>query len=338
MALTVNMSPYNTAGNQVFGVNGQNKTDRKTFFAAESNLVNDPIAQKRKDAQKKAWKIISDAWEQDKAVDADIAERKEIYSTNKAQFEKASAELAAVGNEKNALKEYYEIDPESDEQKNLELMERYQDQKKGLINGEMLSEEECARAEALMGQPLTDYQARALELNDIEGDWEIRYRDSKKIMDNMVDDIKDIEIELLQSNPMQDAKASADAVMEAASKDIMATIIQDAKEKVDETMEETEKKAEEAAEEKEEKEEELEEIRVERAIQRAIIEGTREAVLEAKEETEKEDTPDVEIGDIALMTKQGTHMEDAKQNLNDLKYEMKLMEADLKGIKIDEEL
>ncbi len=338
MALTVNWSPYSAADNQVYGANGQNKTDRKTFFAGESNLVNDPIAQKRKEAREKAWKLISDAWEQDKAVDADIAERKEIYNTNKKQLEKASSELAAIGSEKNALKEYYEIDPESDEQKDLELMERYQDQKKGLLSGEVLSKEEEERAEALMEQPLTDYQARALELNDIEGDWEIRYRDSKKIMDNMVDDITNIELEMLQSNPMRDAKASADAVMEAASKDIIGTIIQDTKENVDEMMEETEKKAEEAAEKKEEKEEELEEIRVERAIQKAIIEGTREAALDAKEEAKKSDTPDVEISDIALMTKQGTHMEDAKQNLNDLKYEMKLIEADLKGIKIDEEM
>lgn len=338
MALTVNWSPYNAADNQVYGTNGQNRTDRKTFFAGDSNLVNDPIAQKRKEAREKAWKLISDAWEQDKAVDADIAKRKAIYDTNKEQLAKASSEISSVRNEKNALQEYYEIDSESDEQKDLELMERYQDQKKGLINGEMLSLEECERAEALMGQPLTDYQARALELNDIEGDWELRYRDSKKIMDNMADDIRDIELELLQSNPMRDAKASADAIMEAASKDIIDTIIQDTKKNVDEMMEEAEKKAEEAAEKKEEKEEELEEIRVERAIQRAIIEGTREAALEAKEEAEKSDAPDIEISDIALVTRQGTHMEDAKQNLNDLKYEMKLLEADLKGIKIDDGL
>lgn len=338
MALTVNWSPYNTVDNQVYGANRQNRTDRKTFFAGDSNLVNDPIAQKRKEAREKAWKIISDAWEQDKAVDADIAERKEIYNTNKKQLEKASSELAAIENEKNALQEYYEVDPESDEQKDLELMERYQDQKKGLLSEEVLSKEEEERAEALMEQPLTDYQARALELNDIEGDWELRYRDSKKIMDNMTDDIKNIELELLQSNPMRDAKASADAVMEAASKDIIGTIIQDTKENVDEMMEETEKKTEEAADKKEEKEEELEEIRVERAIQRAIIEGTREAALEAKEEAEKSDVPDVEIGDIAMVTKQGAHMEDAKKNLNDLKYEMKLLEADLKGIKIDDGL
>lgn len=339
MALTVNVNNQAATDNQMTraAAERQKKTQkRKTFFAGNTNL--DPIAQKRKEAQEKAWKVITGAWKQDQAFDADVEKRRELYDKNNEALALANKELDFIRDERAAMTEYYEIDPDSQEQKDLELMERYQDQQKGLVNGEKLSLEENERAQQLMAQPLTDYQTRALELNDREGVWEQRARDAKINMSNMVEDIKDMNLANLQSTPMQDAKHTADAIMAAASEEIIGMIVKDMKENVDETMEETKEKIEENAEKKEEQEEELAEVKLERAIQRAMIEGTQDAVREAEAEIKKKNTVNIDTDDVSKVTQQNSNVSDAQQKLQDLAHEMKLIESDLKGIKVDEQV
>lgn len=336
MALTVNVNHQAAAEQPMTRAAAermQKTQSRKTFFVGNTNL--DPIAQKRKEAHEKAWKVITNAWKQDQKLDADVETRKALYDKNREALALANDELEAIRNDRAALTEYYEIDPDSQEQKDLELMERYQDQQKGIVNGEALSMEELEHAAELMEQPLTEYQSRALELNDREGVWEQREKEARLNMGNMLEDIKDINLARLQSSPMQDAKHTADSIMDAASKEIMGMIVKDTKEKVDETMEETKEKVEENAEKKEEQEEELAEIKMERAIQRAMIEGTQDAVREAEAEIKKNNTPDVATDEISKVTQQSSNMGDAQQKLQEIMHEMKLIESDLKGIKVD---
>lgn len=339
MALTVNVNNQTAAETQMTRAAAQKQQKaqkRKTFFVGNTNL--DPIAQKRKEAQSKAWRVISSAWEQDQAFDADVEKRKTLYDKNKEALAQANDELNSIKDQRAAMMEEYEIDPDSQEQKDLELMERYQDQQKGLVSGERLSLEEYERAQELMEQPMTDYQTRALELNDREGVWEQRARDAKINMNNMVEDIKDMNLASLQSTPMRDAKHTADAIMEAASEEIIGMVVKDMKENVDETMEETKEKIKENAEKKEEQEEELAETKMERAIQKAMIEGTQDAVREAEAEIKRSNTPSIDTDEISEVTQQNSNMSEAQQKLQDLAHEMKLIEADLKGIKVDTEV
>ena len=92
-------------------------------------------------------------------------------------------------------------------------------------------------------------------------------------------------------------------------------------------MDEAKEKADEAMKEKEEREEKLDEMKLERAIERAMIEGTDEAVEEAERIKRQNDSPDIQMTDMVDLSDGA-----------DIKSSMKVLEADLKGIKVDEKV
>ena len=110
------------------------------------------------------------------------------------------------------------------------------------------------------------------------------------------------------------------------------------KEHIDEKAEEAEEKAEKKAEKEEIKEEKLEDIREMKALQKAMIEGTKEAREEAEARHRENQAPDMPIDELIEITKTNTQTQKAQKVLDEIKYSMNLLEADLKGIEIDEEV
>jgi hypothetical protein len=104
-------------------------------------------------------------------------------------------------------------------------------------------------------------------------------------------------------------------------------------------MEEVQEKAEENAEKKEEKDEQIEERKLEQKIKEAIAEGSKEALEEAKAEERRSESQDMELGDIMQMTENDATatVSQTSDSLAEIKSNMKLLEADLKGIKVDEQ-
>ena len=83
-------------------------------------------------------------------------------------------------------------------------------------------------------------------------------------------------------------------------------------------------------------EEKLDEMKLERAIERAMIEGTDEAVEEAERIKRQNDSPDIQMTDMVDLADSADLKKSVDQNLGDIKSSMKVLEADLKGIKVDE--
>ncbi len=307
MSLTINANMANYIENGTLFTEKAEQGNRKSFFAGNSNLANDPIAEKRKEAQEKAWKVVSDAWDADKAIDKSIEDRQNHYNEMLEIVKEAQSHLKDINAQVDTLKEEYGVTEEM-------TFKDWPD----------------------------EYKQRYLELNKQASAFKKEIYDAQKYMKDDIADIKAIAQERLKSDPMLDAQKTADAIEAAANEEIIGMAIQQAKDHIDEKMEEAEEKAEEKAEEEEAKEEKLELQREIRELQKAIAEGTKEAVAEAAAEAEarrhENESLDLPLDELMKLTQMNTETDKAQKTLDEIKYSMNLLEADLKGIEIDEEI
>lgn len=313
------------------------KEKRKSLFAGDFQLTNDPVEQRKKLAQKQALKVVRDAWENDQTVNQSIEERRSHYQQMKVLRDEATEEAARLSEAEKNLQEQYGVSDDSKEQQDLELLEKYQDYKNGVTTNP-LTKEEMEQVSELIKQPLTEYQKRALELNAQAGKFKIDARDARLAMKDDVADVKSILLEKLKSNPMLDAQKAAEEIWKAANEDLIGMAVEEAVEHLEEKMEEQEEKAEKSAEEQEEKDEQLEELREKRALEQALIEKTKEAVERAEAEHRRNESPDLDLEELLDATKMNQQSTDVKASLNEIKSSMNLLEADLKGIQVDEEI
>ena len=136
------------------------KKDKSKVFAGDLNLIDDPVTKKRKEAQQKALKVVKDAWDIDRSIDADIQERRDHYDKMKTLYSEAQDEVLKINDQKKALREQHMVEPDSQEQKDLELLEKRQVCMSGKFNIE-LTEEEWKRCEEIDKAGLTNYQEQA---------------------------------------------------------------------------------------------------------------------------------------------------------------------------------
>lgn len=339
MNLTIRANaPQNGEGNIIFNSQKTEQQEgRKSFFAGNTKLADDPIAQKRKEAQEKAWKVVKQAWESDKAVDRNVQARKDHYAEMETLRAESVKELSGIREAEAALKEACGVSEDSEEQQDLELLKKRQDIL-GRVTNEKLSQEEMERLAEIDKKGLTEYQKRALELNDVAGTLRKEINEYNRQMEDDVSDIKRIAIERLKSNPMVEAEKAAEDIKEAYNDEIIGMLMQESKEHIEEKLEEAEEAAKEKAEEKEKEEEQLEDIRELKALQEAVIEGTKEAIERAESKRRQNEAPDIELTDMIELAKPQQQTDEVKQSLNEIKNSMNLLEADLKGIKVDEEV
>lgn len=340
MSLTIfaggNINPENALGMEPDKVNNTKKNSG-TFFAGNSNLDMDPIALKRKEARKKAWDVVSSAWDSDKSIDETVQKSRDKYTEMRELEEEANNDLKRINDEMSALKEEYKIDPESQEQKDLELIIKYKDMQKD-PSAEKLSDEEMEQLGQIDMDNLTEYQNRMLELYEQKAEPEKNLEDAKKEIIKANKEITAIGIERLKKHVMVDANKDADVIMKAASDEIVGMVVEEGMDHADEKIEEVKEEAEKKAEEKEEKEEELQQIKEEKAIQEALIEGTKEAVDKAKAIERQGDTDNMDISEMVDLAVKNLNQTggDVAQSLDEIKNSMALLEADLMGIKVDE--
>lgn len=337
MNISIKAFDTGSVSNRLGHDNGQlgAKNQKQTLFGGDLSIANDPIALKRKEAQEKAWKIVKNAWANDMTVDESVQERREHYAQMEALRKEATESLADINDDKEVLRELYGVGADSQEQKDLELLEKEQDYKNG-VSFDAPTKEEMERLAELHQQPLTEYQERALELNNQAGNLKLQIEDANRRMRDDTSDLYSIRQERLKSKAMLEAQDAAEDIMETVNDEIIGMLLQEAKEHIDEKMEESKEKAEKAAEEQEEKEEQLEEVKLERAVQEAMIEGTKEAVEKAKAIQRQNEAPDMEMTEMVDIAKGSDVSKDVGQSLDEIKNSMKLLEADLKGIKVDQ--
>ena len=123
----------------------------------------------------------------------------------------------------------------------------------------------------------------------------------------------DMNIERLKSNPMVKAEKESEEILEAANKAIYGELVNEAKKHIEEKMEEAKEKAEKLAEKKEEEEERLEK---------------KEEKEEKLEDAQNKET-------IETLNSYNDPDPQIKKEIDEILDELKLIQEDLKGVKVD---
>ena len=296
------------------GGNGQDTQKRSAIFMGDLNIKKDPITQRKLYAQQKALKMVSDAWDVDRNIDNRISEIRNKLSQLQEEYAENLDRIAEGDARKEMLRQHYNVAPDSQEQKDLELLEKKADymrhpdevilteeerarlkeisgrlpdtqEESALLQRkadaekygltETFTEEEEALLRELEGVPLTEYQKRCLEIDEYQKIYEKRNDVIEDQIAGYNGSIRAMKLERLKFNEMTKAQNKAEKVMEAAGKEIVDMLIEESKDHVDEEMEEKKEEAEEKAEEKAEQEEKIENRKEDEAALEEHIEETQ---------------------------------------------------------------
>jgi len=312
MNIGINMNPLQRNDTSLFHVSTDNRSplaegEEKKSFSIAKKAVN-PIAERKAQAFEKARKIVSDAFEGEKKIDAEMQELRDLSAQLVEDNKEKLDQINGNKQEMSELQEYYGVQPDSQEQKDLELLMKKND---SLYDPSVrLTEEEQKRYEELMAEGKTEYQSRMME----------RYSENNRLNAEMQDNLAAIHAngsalrfikgERLKSNPIGEAEDAAEKVLDAESDTIMGMLVGDAMEHVQEELQEKVEDAEKLAEKAEVQEEQIQE--------------TQEKVEQQTEKAELSDPE--EIVEIQAQI---------QAEIDKVLEEMKLLAEDLKGNAID---
>lgn len=317
--------------------------NRKTsIFAGDFGMQNDALSMRKQRARKKALKIISDVWDSERKLDQNVVEMKDKVARLHRSMEDNLKVIAEDDAQKEALRQQYGVEKDSQEQKDLELLERAEDAMYDPENVK-LSEEEQKRLEELQDQPLTEYQQRCRKIDQHQRMFKQKNRDIDLMTEGYNSAIRSVKIERLKFSKMVGAQKKAEDIMEKASEDAINTLISESKDHVQEELEKPREEAKEEAEKKAEQEEKIEERKEQQAELEERIDRTQEKAEEQEtqrkeaEERSREDAEllegmlDVGIGGVG-------NSPGIKSEIKDMLHKMKVLEEDLKGSIVDEEV
>ncbi len=215
-----------------------------SIYAGNLGLTTDKIEQTRKQAQKKAMKVLTDELSNEKQLDDMVEEQKQKVAKLKEEMLGNAETLKDVREAKERYMAEYGLDKEGAKPTGEQMLE--------------LIEFNKAESELTRNNILAKEEAKAR---------------------NMA--VEDIMVERLKSHGMVDAQKEADDIMSSASEEIIGMLTDEAKNHVDETLEEQKEKAEEIKEKKEEQEEKLEEKR--ETPQQQAVSNTAETMGELQD-------------------------------------------------------
>ncbi len=301
----------------------KNKNNGNTIFTGDLGQklgTNSVIQQKRQNAQKQAIKLIGDAWDKDQKAVSNIDDMKQQKTDKLSEIQESLFYLEGIKKTKSNLQEEYAVDPDSMEQRDLELLEKYQNHLNGSAS-EKFTKEEIKRLSELQHIPRTEYQKKALELNGIAGEIHNKIYEAKQKYDGLSASIEDAILQQSKSQDMIKANNASDEIMEAAGNEILGILVEEVKENTDEKLEEDLEEANETAEQQEEREKRIEDAKENREEQEKLIKNDMDA-------------EQLEI-DINIQKKASDYKSEAQKKIRTILKENNLIDEDLKGIEID---
>lgn len=253
-----------------------------SIFAGNiNNITYDRIEWKRAMARKQASKALLDQF----AADHEVTDKMdELRARNVAIDDEISYltdEKRGYEKEQEALKEKYGIEPDSEWQKQLDLIRKAnREMKAGQLGN--LSKEELEQIANMDKPQLTEYQRRSLEYDKVIENFESSINELKEERIDNNAYIKGAKQGLLKTSYKRITKAykEADTILKAASDEIIGMVWEDAKKHIDEEMEELIEAAKKKAEEKEEQEEKLEAVKEKKDNQKEFADAIQEEAAE----------------------------------------------------------
>lgn len=287
----------------------------------------DPIAQKRAIAQKKAFKVVGDTFASDRKLDDELADRKSKIDHYQSVIKENLGYISEIDAQKEQLRQEYGVDPDSQEQKDLELLEQYHK------NPMEMTMEEWERVGQITKEGYTDYQKQALEMDANKAPYEEQLKEAKKgvIVENAV--IRSMSLERLKKDPMVKASKESQKILENASKEIIGMLKEEAIDHVDEKLDEEVEAAEERKEEEKAEQEKLDEAKQRREELEALA-NPEKAEQENHRSQSSTDVLSADPVTESILKMDGLR-NDVKQEISDMMTKMNLVAEDLKGIQVD---
>lgn len=356
---------------------------RKSIFAGDIGMQQDRIMQRRERARKKAMKIVGDAWDGDRKIDQNILDIRDRAAQLMEEKKENLDVIETAKTQKEALRVHYGVAADSQEQKDLELLQkadraknprfdihltaeeearaevlqkrRLSDADKELlrkkalsedpVTGVQLTEEEQEKVSQIESEKdrLTEYQERCLEIDAFQLTYEKRNLDIDQELAGCYGSIRAIKQERLKYHEMVNAQNQADEVLDAAGKEILGMLIEESKDHVDEELEEPREEAKEEAEKKAEEEEKTEQREEKQAELEAQVDAAHERSEEqeaVRREARERSREEEELLETMIEAGVGNvgNVSDVQSEIKNMLHKMKLLEEDLKGSNVDEEL
>lgn len=170
MKISENITIYAGMENKVAGNEGKPEETRgKSIFAGDLNntLFEDRIEQRRKEAQEQAMKVVSDAWEGDRAIDEDLENRRSHITELRKEMKGTQDRMQEITEMQKQMQEEYGVAPDSQEMQDLEeekkaLLEDYNACMKNIkVEIGTIS---ATKLERLKHHPMVDAQKQAEEI------------------------------------------------------------------------------------------------------------------------------------------------------------------------------
>lgn len=282
-----------------------------TFLGNAGGDRKEQIARKKELHKKEAMNVVTTAFRTEKKMEE---EGEGKLNEHIQMFQKENEGYNSFVNDlKSQMKQLqgdYGVADDSQEQKDLEILKKLYDQSP-------LTKEETERLSEMGEQ--TEYQKQSLELYAQADDFKTKMADNQKQISGDTKAIRSIKISKLKSKAMIEAQQAKDKMMEAASKEAVSMMIQDAQQTIDEKAEEIKEEAEKREEKNKEQEERIEAAKESKTEAEAAAENVREHIDE--------------------MTKQILDSDDITRDMDEdikkIMEEEKLLLEDLKGITLD---
>ncbi|MCR4656079.1 MAG: hypothetical protein K5770_07625 [Lachnospiraceae bacterium] len=330
------------SNNQINGPKGRDPSVKNgVMFAGNANLPS-MIGQKRDQARKQAMKIVSDAFSGERKLDVTMQGIRDKVSALKEENYGYTKEIRANEERISELADMYGIDPQSEEQKDLELLHR-RSMRENALESEPFTKEEKERLAELDRQGLTEYQERALDIYKMNDAMQHSINDNTAMIEGNNSAIANMKIERLKTDPIGDAMDEAGNIMDAASDEIKSMIVKDSMQHIEEKAEEEKEKAEEKAEKKEEEEEKIEAVKERKEELDELIEKAKENNEQTEAEAERAREANKNIienaSDIAELNGQmiaEIPQDKVNNEIQNILNRLNLLPEDLKGAKVDD--
>ncbi len=286
------------------------------FFRNQDMDAKEKIVAKKQQRFKEAMHVVTSARNGEKKIDDSLDDIRGQIKQYQKDNDEANKFLTDINNQMSEVKDYYQVEDDSQEQKDLELLQKQYDMMK---HGSMetLTEEEQERLDN-MGE-LTEYQKRSMELYGQADYWKTQMQDNQDKISQSTGVIRNVRVERLKSQAMAEAQRAKEEIMDAASQEAIGMLVDDAKQQIDDKAEEVQEAAKERQEEQKEEEKRVEAAKENKSEVEAAVEKNREK--------------------IADMTKQFTDSEDITRDMDSeikkVLEEEKLLEEDLKGLTVN---
>lgn len=334
------------------------KNNRTSIFAGDLGLHEDAVTLRKQCAQRKALKIVKDAWKSDKKIDQNMSDINDKLTQLRDDRNAYTDIIADDDAKKEALQQMYGVKTGSQEQKDLELLEKKAEL--GILASDFLPRETREKLAAAMGVtlltveeevrlkeledlPLTEYQERCLEITDRQSNFKKEKKDTEDLINIYSTSLYDMKLERLKFHDMADARKEADEELSSVSREVVGILTKEAKDSIDKALEEKREEAKEKAEEKAAQEEKIDQRKKEQEELDLRIDDfheKNEKQEETRKEAEERSREDADLLEGILNHKaDSTDMaSDAQAQIKNMLHKMKLLEEDLKGSTIDNQL